>query len=553
MLFFQVLAVLSASQHPHIIHIVADDLGYNDLGIFNKGKTHTPYIDSLIQDGVQLGAYYTYRLCSPSRASLMTGRYPWGVGFYDMSNDANHCIRPETTLLPQVLKDTAGYTTHAIGKWDVGYIKQHCTPTKRGFDTFLGYYSACTSDYWYHGAPGGTVTESKCGGIDFSLSTAATGIGGAPMTGPDSLNGTYDRDAFTNRAIDIINNHDASKPLYLYLAFHNVHDSCTKDRLTSGGLNAPKKSVDLYETTLLDTWKVQAAMTTELDYGVGNVTEALKKAGLWNNSVLLFMSDNGGPLDHSTNAPYRGGKGTWYEGGVRVVSFVNSPLLPSSVHGTEWTGMAHSSDWYVTAVEGIVGAKLPITGPRQVDGFNIWPALTGVNITSPRTSVIHGVNGSQVSPPVNTTVCQVCDTVAARFGDYKIILNVRIAQEVVSWPTPADKSIPFGLSGGTVENGTDHYRATLLPALESTSTDDSFDGTWLFNLKTDPSESNNLAGDTTYKDLIKQMKEKLKKAAETGPAPAFEDLHDKAVKKAICDQENHTGYLEPFDWKHQEL
>ena len=80
--------------------------------------------------------------------------------------DDNHCIDPSTSLLPALLKKQ-GYATHAIGKWDVGYIKKHCTPTYRGYDTFLGYWTACTSDYWYHGAPGGNITFSKCGGVDF--------------------------------------------------------------------------------------------------------------------------------------------------------------------------------------------------------------------------------------------------------------------------------------------------------------------------------------------------------------------------------------------------
>jgi hypothetical protein len=152
-------------------------------------------------------------------------------------------------------------------------------PTYRGFDTFLGYYTACTSDYWYHGAPGGGLAESKCGGVDFHDS-AGEQIKGAAMKGPASLNGTYDQVAFSQRAVEIIHAHDKSSPLYIYLAYHNVHDACIADRF-SGGLNAPMETVDLYKTTVRDTWKVQAAMTTELDYGVANVTDALKDAGIY--------------------------------------------------------------------------------------------------------------------------------------------------------------------------------------------------------------------------------------------------------------------------------
>jgi arylsulfatase A-like enzyme len=271
------------------------------LGIRNGGKTITPAINGLIEGGVTLSSYYTFRVCSPTRASLMTGRYPWGVGYYDMSDDGSHCVDPRFKMLPQVLKEQ-GYRTHAVGKWDVGYIQRHCLPTYRGFDTFLGYYTACTADYWLHGSPGDVGAHGKCNDIDFHDSVG-TNISGATMSGPGSVNNTYDQVVFTQRAVKHIFEHaadnaaarrrvEAEAPLYLYLAYHNVHDACVADRFT-GGLNAPYETVQRYERTKLDTWKVQAAMTTELDYGVGNVTAALKASGLWNNTVLLFMSDNG--------------------------------------------------------------------------------------------------------------------------------------------------------------------------------------------------------------------------------------------------------------------
>ena len=248
-----------------------------------------------------------------------------------------------------------------------------------------------------HGAPGDVGAHGKCNDVDFHMSEGSS-IAGATMSGPGSVNGTYDQVVFTQEAVRHILNHSVvQKPLYIYLAYHNVHDACTKDRATSG-LNAPKETVDLYATTKLDTWKLQAAMTTELDYGVGNVTKALKAADLWGNSVIIFVSDNGGPLDHSTNAPLRGGKGTEYEGGYRVESFVWSGLFEGSVRGSTWGGMAHSSDWYMTCVVGIAGGEPPLhaTSPRAVDGFNLWPALTGANVTSPRTEVIHAVQNQYV-------------------------------------------------------------------------------------------------------------------------------------------------------------
>ena len=136
-------AVALASAKPlHIIQIVADDLGKNDLAIHNGGKTLTPTIDGLIRDGIDLESYYTFKVCAPSRTSLMVGRYPWRTGFYDMDNDGGHCVNSGFVMLPELLKRAANYSTHAVGKWDVGKISRTCTPTARGFDSWLGYYTA---------------------------------------------------------------------------------------------------------------------------------------------------------------------------------------------------------------------------------------------------------------------------------------------------------------------------------------------------------------------------------------------------------------------------
>jgi len=214
-------------------------------------------------------------------------------------------------------------------------------------------------------------------------------------------------------------------------------------------------------------------MTTELDYGVANITTALKDAGLWDNTVLIFMSDNGGPLDHSTNAPLRGGKGSNYEGGVRVESFVHSPLITDS--GKSWSGLAHSSDWYATIYEGIAGGNLKAqsTGPRAPDGHNLWPALSGGNVTSPRTEVIHAVQNQYFNHTGGH--CATCKpnvrVAAARFGDWKVITGASCTgANVVSWPEPAAEEVPFGLSTGWVREGTNWAYAGLLNHSQSLGT-----------------------------------------------------------------------------------
>ena len=138
-MFLALIAAAASAKPLHIVQIIADDLGYNDLASANGNKTSTPAIDGLLHDGIRLDAYHTFKVCAPSRTSIMTGRYPWKTGYYDMTDDGNHCVDPRFTMLPQLLKG-AGYATHAIGKWDVGSINKRCTPTDRGFDSFVGYY-----------------------------------------------------------------------------------------------------------------------------------------------------------------------------------------------------------------------------------------------------------------------------------------------------------------------------------------------------------------------------------------------------------------------------
>ena len=606
------LPVMHAGQLPHIIQIVADDLGYNDLGYTNNNATLTPEINQLLSHGVRLTDYYTFRVCAPSRASTMTGRYPHNVGFYDMSNDGHHCVHPSFVMLPQLFKNN-GYRTHATGKWDVGYVEKHCTPTYRGFETFLGYYTACTSDYWYHGAPGGNETASTCGGVDFHDSTTRN-IQGAAMSGKHSFNNTYDAHIFTNRAVQVIQEHNTSEPLYLYVAYHNVHDACQADRFLLG-LNAPLETVERYPTTMLDTWKTQAAMTTELDYGVGNITQALKDRHMWNNSVLVLISDNGGPLDHSSNFPLRAGKGSEFEGGYRVTGLVASPLLDKSVRGTNYSGMMHAADWYAT-LTGVAGISLPAnTGLVAPDAHNQWPAISGQNLTSPRVEVIHAVQ----SPTFNKSLGDV-GVASARFGDWKVITGYSCTSQMKhqAWPTPGSGHVAFGQSGGKVEAGTNHARSPLLDGVrtfgdrgmapdptckqgilnakgnvccasscgtcggascgelpggsanccvkkiqkQGESCDEApppcvmhrtEQSVCLYNLKEDLGETTNLANDPNHKELLAELLNKLKARGQAAPNIniAFADVgrRNKTVDQKTCQQEESTGYLEPVDWK----
>jgi arylsulfatase B len=221
----------------------------------------------------------------------------------------------EFKLTPELLREHAGYATAMLGKWNLGHTLFPYTPTRRGFDTFFGYYAACLVDYWYHGSPKNQCGTNGPGDLVTDLSNSS----GQTVSPADivALNGTYTQEMLTAEAERLIHLHGARakvqarakargvggavgpagaalglQPLYMYLAHFNTHGAVQTDvNLT---LQAPAETVALYNRTALDTYKVAGAMLTELDEGVGRVVRALKEAGLYDNSVVTFACDNGG-------------------------------------------------------------------------------------------------------------------------------------------------------------------------------------------------------------------------------------------------------------------
>ena len=294
-------------------------------------------------------------------------------------------------------------------------------------------------DYWYHSASGGypgsrpncTIPGARGIGslpIDFSNSTTGS-IRGAP-----GLNGTYNTRLFADEAARLVRVHDAATPFYMYLAFMAVHQGCTGAEFRGLGLQAPMGTVQLYNRTVDDAYKVVGAMYTELDWGIEKVIAALKaNDNMWGNTIMVFVSDNGGPLDHSTNTPLRGGKHTFFEGGVRVAAFISGPLIPAARRGTRWAGMAASADWYATIVEGFAGGLVPPhTGTREPDALNLWPAILSGG-ASPRTEVVHQVE-NQWSCDVTQPGGGCCSSI--RMGEMKLIVGGPGDSRTVEIPEP---------------------------------------------------------------------------------------------------------------------
>ena len=266
-----------ASDRAHIVVFMADDLGWNDVG-FRDEDMHTPNIDKLSSAGVNLNYSYMQQVCTPSRAAFLTGYYPFRMGLQRSVLEAlqNASMPLKYRLLPQDLQ-SQGYKTHFIGKWHLGFCNYNMTPTHRGFDTFYGMYNG-KGEYYSH--------MSKWDGYDLQN-----------HTGPDPAkdwsvdwegNGTYSTHLFTDRAVDILENHNQSEPMFLFLSYQAVH----------GPLEVPQYYVDSYcaNVTTGNDRKLHCGMTAAMDEGIGNVTAALDRLGFSDKLITLFISDNGGPI-----------------------------------------------------------------------------------------------------------------------------------------------------------------------------------------------------------------------------------------------------------------
>ncbi|XP_041378172.1 flavin-containing monooxygenase 5-like isoform X2 [Gigantopelta aegis] len=293
--------------------------GWNDIG-FHNPEIKSPNIDKLATEGVILNSSYVQPLCSPSRSAIMTGYYPFKMGLqhWVIFPYQPVCVPLNITLLPEKLKEL-GYSTHMIGKWHLGFCSWKCTPTYRGFDSFFGYYNA-DEDYYSH-----TVDNY----LDFHENKIPAW----------NYNGTYSTNLFASVATDIINRHNKSRPLFLYLPFQAVHEP----------IEVPKRYEDMYPNIQNEGRRKFSGMVSALDEAVGNVTSALKQNGMLDDTLIFFTADNGGWIPYyGNNYPLRGGKLTVYEGGTRAVAFINGRGLKKP--GTVYDGMMHAIDWMPTII-----------------------------------------------------------------------------------------------------------------------------------------------------------------------------------------------------------
>jgi arylsulfatase A-like enzyme len=406
-----------AARKPHIIFILADDLGWNDVPFRTSeaatGGLLAPNIDGLARSGVILDQYYVQPLCSPSRTSLMSGRYPYKNGLahgvivngipaalpLTAKEQRGGDVRRVTTL-PEHLRDKHGYHTHMLGKWDCGMTKWANTPTFRGFDSFQGYYGAA-EDYFRHNWTTHVTKDGKRiamgSGVDFRQ-------GLLPF--PSAL-GEYSMDLYAREAEKLIEDHDPKRPFFLYFASQAVH----------WPLEAPKSYVDRCANASGGPQRrVFCGMLVALDDAIGSIVSSLEANGMLENTLFVFSTDNGGQQDAGgNNWPLRGGKFTVFEGGVKGAAFVSGRGV-EHLRGTHYSGLMHITDWLPSLNQGLLGGRGSRAAGGFLDGVNVWQSLLRGD-PSPRSEILHQYDPSFQDKDGESFIGQA----AIRVGKYKLV------------------------------------------------------------------------------------------------------------------------------------
>ena len=381
---FAVAAEKPPPVKPNIVFVLVDDWGFSDVG-FKNPKILSPNFDDLANNGLTLNRHYVYMYCSPSRASLLTGRWPHHAHQWNQPQHGPIGTNLNMTMLPAKLK-TAGYSTYMVGKWHLGMFDPAYLPVSRGFDKSSGFL---------YGASDHFTQRAGCA-VDYWKDLA-----------PDTRNGTYDAYTYREDLTDIFQNHDTNKPFFLYLPLHNVH----------GPFEAPQEWIDLYkEGSTCDFRRTYQAMVSLADNVTGHVVKLIKNNNMWDNTLMVVSADNGGAPCAGSNYPLKGSKITMFEGGVRSLAFVNGGALPDPVRGKTSEGFIHIADWYPTFCK-MAEVDSSDSGPGKfpVDGLDVWPIISGERSTTLHEEIVLGYNFS-LHASYNSTG-------AIIIGEYKLIVG----------------------------------------------------------------------------------------------------------------------------------
>ncbi len=334
-------AAPAAARPPNIIVLLADDLGYADVG-FRGGEIATPSIDRIAKEGVVLERYYVAPICSPTRAALLTGRDPLELGIaYDQINPWDNVgLAPGETTLAEILR-ADGYQTALVGKWHLGHTQEHQLPNAQGFDHFYGHLHTNTN-YYKHTRENGHDLQQNGKSI--------------------RADGEYLTHLEAREAVRVIRERDRSRPFFLYVPFTAPHSP----------MQAPRATIEKYAAlpTARDR-RTYAAMVDELDRAIGQILAALDEEEIAEETLVFFSSDNGGSdVFGGVNAPLRGFKGQTYEGGIRVGAAIRWPERLEA--GRTVTAMMTVMDLLPTLAS---AAGVPLRSSLPLDGLDLWPTI----------------------------------------------------------------------------------------------------------------------------------------------------------------------------------
>lgn len=337
----------SSGDRPNMIVILVDDLGYGDLTGYGAKDLQSPQIDTLMNKGMKFENFYANcPVCSPTRAALLSGRYQDMVGVPGVirTHPENNWgyLDPSAILLPRLLQE-AGYQTAIVGKWHLGLDSPNI-PNDRGFHHFKGYLGDMMDDYYTHRRHGINYMRENRKEID-----------------PEG----HATDLFTQWACDYIEEHkNVSSPFFLYLAYNAPHTPIQPPEEWTKKVMAREKGISKERAKLV-------ALIEHMDDGIGKVMKCLEETGQSENTIVVFSSDNGGYLNaKANNGPWRDGKQTVYEGGIRVPTIVSWPGVVKEGSNTEIKAM--SMDILPTLFEA-TGIDLP----EGIEGRSFLPSLKG--------------------------------------------------------------------------------------------------------------------------------------------------------------------------------
>ncbi|HXK59904.1 MAG TPA: arylsulfatase, partial [Acidobacteriota bacterium] len=361
--FFQTTAagmigasLVQLKRQPNIVLILADDLGYGDLGCYGQKRIKTPNLDRLAAEGIRFTqAYAGSTVCAPSRCCLMTGLHT-GHARTRGNRSPDLPLRPEDVTVTELLKK-GGYRTGLFGKWSLGELGSTGYPLRKGFDEWFGYFSQLHAHNYY--------PEHL---LDQETAYLLRGNFGAKRT-------EYAPDLFTERALKFVENRD-DRPFFLHVCYTYPHANNEMGRDTGDGMQTPS-----HEPYDAEDWpqpeKGFAAMITRMDRDVGRILDALKARGVDRNTLVIFASDNGphregghDPNFFSSSGPLRGIKRDLYEGGIRVPALA---WWPGTIRG----GQVSDQVWAFWDVLPTLAELAGVQAPSGLDGRSIVPALLG--------------------------------------------------------------------------------------------------------------------------------------------------------------------------------